>query len=65
MKPLWLRLLLCVDQFFAVLFCNSSEDETISSWVGRNKPGKWQEKVINWLFQDPNHCQNNIEVQFK
>lgn len=60
-KSKYIRLLLSIDQFFSVLIFNSSEDETISSWVGRNRSGKWQERFINWLFQDDQHCSKSIE----
>jgi hypothetical protein len=62
------KLLLCVDQFMAVLLLDTSEDETISSYVGRKYHGQWQEKAIDKVFQvltgEEGHCLNNIERQF-
>lgn len=50
MKPYFIRILLSIDQGCNVLFLNGYEDETISSYVGRKYHGKWQERVIDWLF---------------
>ncbi len=64
---LW-RLLLSVDQFLAVLLLDASEDETMSSYIGRNYHGGWLEKAIDGLFLaltgERDHCINNIEQQF-
>jgi hypothetical protein len=59
-RPYFQNVLVGLDQFVGTLF-GIDADETISSFVGRNYPGTWKEKLINWVFQDPNHCQNNIE----
>ena len=37
-------------------------DETISSYVGQHHPHSYKEAFINWLFNNPNHCKNNIET---
>lgn len=59
-RSYWLNILVGLDQFVGTLF-GIDADETISSYVGRTYPGRWQEKFINWLFRDPNHCRANIE----
>lgn len=42
----------------------NSEDETISSRLGRCGP-RWAELAVNWIFErltgEKNHCKNNIE----
>ena len=63
-KSRYIRILLCLDQMLNVIMLDGSEDETVSSHVGRHYPGSWIERIINWLFNDPNHCQSNIEFQF-
>lgn len=57
--PYRYNVLIGLDQFVGTLW-GISCDETISSWIGRNKPNGWIAKVINWLFNDPNHCKNSI-----
>ena len=56
-----LRLLLVIDQFFNVLLWNGSQDETISSHIGRRiKAGKANkiEKSICWFLRklEAKHC---------
>lgn len=62
------KLLVSMDQFFAVLIYDSYEDETLSSYIGRKKMGKWPQRVIDWVFYtltgERDHCLNNIEKQF-
>lgn len=62
------KLLISIDQFFAVLVYDTYEDETLSSYVGRKKMGKWPQKAIDWVFHrltgEREHCLNNIEQQF-
>lgn len=60
-----MRLLLCIDQFFAVLLWNSSQDETISSHVGRrvtdNKANWFDKLVYNTLNSiDNKHCARSL-----
>jgi hypothetical protein len=61
-----IRVLVAIDQLGNALL-GGSEDETISSRVGRNAIAgkKWAlitEKVINALFWfQPNHCRRHIE----
>ena len=55
------RLLLVIDQFFAVLFWNASQDETVSSHIGRRiKEGKatWFDRKLCCLLKklESNHC---------
>lgn len=64
-KPRWLRLLIVVDQFFSVLLWNSSQDETISSHVGRRiTEGKanWFDKVVCCALKkmENNHCKESL-----
>jgi hypothetical protein len=49
------RLLIAIDQFFAVLLFGTLPDETISAMAHRRQ-WKRTEAVINWLFGDPRHC---------
>ena len=56
-----LRLLLSIDQFFNVLIWNGSQDETISSHIGRRiKANKalWIEKQICCFLKklESKHC---------
>lgn len=55
------RLLIVIDQFFAVLFWNTSQDETVSSHIGRRiQAGNatWLDKKLCCLLSklDNNHC---------
>lgn len=51
------------DQLVSATWGNS-EDETISSRLGRVGPA-WAETAVDWLFEkitgQKNHCKNNIE----
>lgn len=49
------RVLIAIDQFFAVLLFGTLPDETISAMAHRRQ-WKRTEAVINWLFRDPQHC---------
>lgn len=49
------RILIAIDQFFAVLLFGAMPDETISAMAHR-RGWKKAERFINWLFQDPLHC---------
>ena len=63
----WKNILVGIDQSIGTIF-GIDADETISSFVGRNYPGKWQEKTINHIFYtltgEENHCKENIEPRF-
>ena len=50
-----IRLLIAIDQFFAVLLFGAMPDETISAMAHRRQ-WKRTETAINWLFNDQNHC---------
>ena len=55
------RLLLVIDQFFAVLFWNASQDETVSSHIGRkikNGEATWFDRKLCCLLKklESNHC---------
>lgn len=49
------RILIAIDQFFAVLLFGTMPDETISAMAHRRQ-WKRMERVINWIFRDPDHC---------
>jgi hypothetical protein len=53
-----------IDQSFGTLF-GIDADETVSSWCGRNKMGKWQQITIDWIalrfFNEADHCLKSIE----
>jgi len=59
--PRWHRFFIAVDQVFAVLFWNTSQDETISSCIGRRivaGNATWWDKLICkclTIFQEK-HC---------
>lgn len=60
-----MRLLLALDQLGNVLFLNGSQDETISSHIGRRiKDGKatWIEKKLCCLLKkiEGNHCLKSL-----
>lgn len=59
-----MRLLLATDQWFGVLIWNTSQDETISSYIGRKiKRGEanWFDKSICWFLRllESKHCQRS------
>ena len=49
-----LRLLLVIDQFFNVLLFDGSQDETVSSHIGRTGRSKWLCNILKKL--ENNHC---------
>lgn len=63
------KLLIAIDQVFAVLILNCNPDQTISGWVGYRaqtdtaKRWRYAERFINWLFSpwESDHCRNSIE----
>jgi len=59
------RLGLSLDQFLNVLLLNGSEDETISSHIGRRQikgTATWVEKKLCWLLDkiEKNHCNKSL-----
>ncbi len=47
---------IALDQFVGTcIIVGHMADETISAWAHR-KHHKRTERLINWLFNDPNHC---------
>lgn len=59
------RFMIAIDQVFGVLFWNNSQDETISSKIGRlEKEGKasWFDKKICCLLNklEYNHCHKSV-----
>lgn len=55
------RVLIAIDQLFNVIFWNGSQDETISSHIGRRiEDGKatWFDKFVCWCLTRtfPRHC---------
>ncbi len=64
-RPRWLRLLLVLDQFLNVLIWNGSQDETVSSHIGRRiKSGKANrfEKILCNLLRrlEKGHCRKTL-----
>ena len=60
-----LRLLLVIDQFFNVLLWNGSQDETISSHIGRrmlNHQATWFDKLVCCFLRklEAKHCKESI-----
>ena len=49
------RVLIAIDQLFAVVLFGTMPDETISAMAHR-RGWKRLERLINWLFRDPLHC---------
>jgi len=49
------RVLIAIDQLFAVVLFGTHPDETISAMAHR-RGWKRLERLINWLFRDPLHC---------
>lgn len=58
-RSYWKNILVGLDQFIGTLF-GIDADETISSYVGRNYPGSWKEKALDFVF-GKGHCQASIE----
>lgn len=59
------RVMLAFDQFFNALFWNGSQDETISSHIGRRKADgtetRWDNFVCKCLNKlEYNHCKNSL-----
>ena len=54
-------MLIGLDQFVGSIF-GIDCDLTISGFVGWCYPGSFIESFINFLFQDPNHCKDSIEM---
>lgn len=47
---------IAIDQWLGTcIISGHMADETISAWAHRNHH-KRTERLINWLFQDPDHC---------
>ena len=58
-KRSWgMRLLLVLDQLGNVLFFNGSQDETISSHIGRTGKAKWLCKILRKL--EAKHCLKSL-----
>ena len=49
------RILIAIDQLFAVVLFGCMPDETISAMAHR-RGWKKTEAAINWLFRDDMHC---------
>ena len=56
---LWINCKQCaiaLDQFVGTcIIAGHYADETISAWAHRTHRAR-TERLINWLFSDPNHC---------
>jgi len=53
-----MRLLLVLDQLGNVVFFNGSQDETISSHIGRTGKAKWLCKILQKL--ESKHCLKSL-----
>ena len=53
-----MRLLLVLDQLGNVLFFNGSQDETISSHIGRTGRAKWLCRILRKL--ESKHCLKSL-----
>ena len=49
------RVLIALDQLFAVVLFGTMPDETVSAMAHR-RGWKRLERLINWLFADDTHC---------
>lgn len=49
------RVLIAIDQLFAVVLFGTMPDETVSAMAHR-RGWKRLERLINWLFMDDMHC---------
>lgn len=63
-RAYWLRALLAIDQLFNVLVLNGSQDETISSHIGRKiEAGRanWGERCLARFLNlfERNHCEKS------
>ena len=61
----WFRFLLALDQMLNVIFWNGSQDETVSSHIGRRiREGKatWFDKKLCCLLKklEDNHCNKSL-----
>jgi len=52
------RFLLVLDQMLNVLFWNGSQDETVSSHIGRTGKSRWLCCLLKKL--DNNHCKKSL-----
>ena len=49
-----MRMLLVLDQLFNVMIFNGSQDETVSSHIGRTGKAKWLCNILNKF--ESSHC---------
>ena len=54
----WMRFLLVLDQMLNVVWLNGSQDETVSSHIGRTGKHKWLCNLLKKLQH--NHCKRSI-----
>ena len=61
-RSIWLRALIAFDQLLGVIFWNNSQDETISSKLGRKEKLNWFEKKLCCLLSklEYNHCYKSL-----
>jgi hypothetical protein len=64
-KSRWFRALIALDQLFGVLIWNNSQDETISSKIGRKQlagTSNWFENKLCCLLSklEYNHCNKSL-----
>ena len=59
------QILIALDQLGNALL-GGYADETISARSWRNREQRpWLVKFINWLFNDPRHCQDSYESELR
>lgn len=62
------KILLIIDFAGSVIFFDSQEGELMSSYIGRNMMGSWQQRSLDWICYRltgiPDHCQRSIQPQF-
>lgn len=58
------RVLIAIDQLFAVVLFGAMPDETISALAHRRQWRK-TERAINWLFRDEHHCASAYVAEMK
>jgi len=61
LKKYLINIFISFDQFINTLF-GGDPDMTISARLGRNYPGSWLERFVDWMFKWQNrpdgHCEN-------
>ena len=53
---------IAIDQLAGTIFLGANPDETISAWAYRTDSTRFV-AVINWLFQDKQHCYDSYKSE--